>query len=306
MKTGAYILITAAKNEEAYIGEALRSVLRQSALPKAWFIMDDGSTDRTAEIISEAAARHAFIHLHSSGAKEGRNFGSQYKAIQAGYDLARPLEFEFLGVQDADIALTRDDYYETMIAKFGHNARLGIVGGYIHERLDGQWRCRKGNSEDAVAGGIQMFRRACFEHVGGYTPLQLGGSDWLAQIDARMAGWEVFACPDFPALHYRPTSSANGSLRGWIQLGLLDASFGSHPLFEIFKCARRCSCRPLVIGGVLRLAGFLWWRACYRKPLIPPEKVAFLRRSQMGKIARITSRLIPGKPGDPASVTLGS
>ena len=279
-----YILLTAAKNEEGYIGEAIESVLTQTVRPIAWFIMDDGSTDKTAEVVAGFATRHPFIKLHSAGERQGRNFGSQYKAITAAYNMATELSFEFLGVHDADIAPECADYYESILAKFQENPYLGIAGGYVHERYNGKWTCRKGNALDSVAGGIQMFRRSCFEEIGGYTPLHLGGSDWLAQINSAMAGWQILACQDLPVRHYRPTSTANGRLRGLFQLGLLDASFGSHPMFEMFKCARRLTLAPVLISATCRLAGYWYWKFSGRKPILPPETVAFLRRDQMGKV----------------------
>jgi len=102
-----YVLITAAKDEEACIGEVIQFVLRQTVLPLAWFIMDDGSTDQTVSIVERFAADHPFIRLQSAKSREGRNFGSQYKAIQAGYELAKPMEFDFVAVQDADQAPER-------------------------------------------------------------------------------------------------------------------------------------------------------------------------------------------------------
>jgi glycosyltransferase involved in cell wall biosynthesis len=296
MREHRFILITAAKNEDAYIGETIRSVLRQTVHPMAWFIMDDGSTDRTAPIIAEFAAQHDFIRLHSACVGQGRNFGSQYRAIQAAYGLASKLDFEFIGVQDADISPEQAYYYESMLEKFRQNDRLGIVGGYIYERLKGEWRNRKENSPDSVAGGIQLFRRKCFEQIGGYTPLSMGGSDWLAQLDAGMAGWGSEACPDFPVHHYRPTASANGSLRGWFRQGCMDASFGSHPFFELFKCARRSLSSPLVIGGAVRWLGYLSWKCRGRKALLPAEKVAYLRSQQLWKIGNQARRWIGRQP----------
>src|SRR4051812_5605970 len=99
----AFILFTAAKNEEQYIGEAIKSVVNQTVHPMAWFIMDDGSTDGTARIVQEYGAKYPFIRLHSAGERQGRNFGSQYKAIAAACEMAKDLDFEFMAVQDADI-----------------------------------------------------------------------------------------------------------------------------------------------------------------------------------------------------------
>jgi len=295
--THRYILLTAAKNEAAYITKTIESVLRQSVLPVAWFIMDDGSTDETATIIESYAAKHPFIRLNSAGSREGRNFGSQYKAIQAAYELAKPLEFDFMGMQDADIAPERSDYYEAILGEFERNPRLGIAGGLIYELANGKWEYRKSNSDDSVAGGIQMFRRKCFEQIGGYKPLFFGGSDSLALLDAQILGWEIRTRADHKILHYRPTSTAGGKWRGLFRSGLEDASFGNHPLFELFKCGRRVMNPPVVLGSVVRFCGYLWWNLSGRDAVIPTEKVAFLRKEQMAKLRRRVWPLTLSRPG---------
>jgi biofilm PGA synthesis N-glycosyltransferase PgaC len=101
---------------------------------------------------------------------------------------------------------------------------------------------------------------------------------------------------DFPVLHYRPTSSSGGRLRGWFREGQLAASFGSHPFFEFLKCARRCTIYPFLIGALTRLTGYFWWK-CSHDPVLPPEKVAFLRRQQMAKISRQVWKFTHFRPG---------
>ncbi|MGB7769556.1 MAG: glycosyltransferase [Verrucomicrobiia bacterium] len=280
-----YVLLTAAKDEEACIGEVIQAVLRQTVLPLAWFIMDDGSTDRTASIVKQFAAEHPFIHLQSASSRSGRCFGSQYKAISAAYELARPLEFGFVAVQDADQAPATEDYYQSILEEFRNNPRLGVASGFVYERPNGVWELRRDNSRDSVAASA-VFRKSCFDQSGGYTPLHYGGSDWLIQLDVRMAGWEILTRPDLHILHYRLTSSAGGIWRGKFRAGMMDASFGSHPLFELVKCCRRAASHPFVIGSVVRWCGYCWWRFSGRDPLIAPQKVAFLRKEQMTKLRR--------------------
>jgi poly-beta-1,6-N-acetyl-D-glucosamine synthase len=294
-----YVLLTAAKNEADYIGLTIESVLRQTVRPLAWFIVDDGSSDQTGEIIKRFASANPFIRLLSSGTTSERSFGSKDKAINAAYESARKLHFDFIGILDADITFEREDYYEEILGKFQNNPKLGIAGGYIHERSNGVWQCRKGNSEDSVAGGIQLFRRACYEQIGGYVPMHYGGEDWLAMIKARMSGWEVQAYPEYPVFHYRPTSSAGGRWRGLFRLGMMDASFGSHPLFELFKCSRRLWARPVLAGSFVRFSGFAWWILSGRKPLLSSDQVAFLRKEQMAKIRNRTQPLA-SKPVAPS------
>jgi poly-beta-1,6-N-acetyl-D-glucosamine synthase len=282
-----FVLLTAAKNEEQYISQAIRSVVRQTTHPVVWFIVDDGSTDRTASIVHGYSKDYPFIRLVSKESGEKRSFGAQYRAINMAYGLAKDLCFDFIGTQDADIEVASKDYYEQVFVEFSRDAHLGIAGGAIYERMRGYWQPRPANSADSVAGGIQMFRRACFEQIGGYTPLEFGGEDWLAQIDAKRVGWAARALTDLPAYHYRPTSSADGRLRGLFRLGMMDASFGSHPLFEVCKCARRVGESPVILSGLIRLGGFLWWRISRGTPLLPANKVAFLRDQQLKKISRI-------------------
>jgi poly-beta-1,6-N-acetyl-D-glucosamine synthase len=284
MKT-RYVLLTSARNEEADLETVIASVLRQTVRPLAWFIMDDGSSDRTASIVEQAAASHPFIRLSSTNARGGRNFGSKDKAITAAYALAKSLEFDFVGVLDADTAFAQENYCEAIFEEFDRNERTGIVSGYVYERPHGKWESREGNAEDSVPG-IATFRRECFEQTGGYTPLYYGGADWLIQLDAKMAGWEIKTRPDLHILHYRPTSSAGGILRGMFRAGLMDASFGSDPVFELFKCGRRLLHRPLLIGGLLRWWGYFSWKLSARQALIPAEKVEFLRNEQRAKLRR--------------------
>lgn len=282
--TAEYVLLTAAKNEERYIASAVESVVGQTVHPVAWFIVDDGSTDHTARILERCAVDHPFIRCISGGSQGGRSFGSKDRAVNEAYALAQLLKFDFIGIQDADIAPESNTYYEQILTRFEARPRLGIAGGYIYERSARGWAAREGNSPDSVAGGIQMFRRQCYVEIGGYTPLHLGGEDWLAQIKARMSGWEVEAYPDLPVYHHRATSTAQGRWQGLFRLGMMDASFGSDPIFELLKCSRRIPHPPLVFGGLARFGGYLWWKLNRRAPVVCPDAVTYLRAEQRSKV----------------------
>ena len=191
-----------------------------------------------------------------------------------------------LGVQDADQAPERGDYYESVLREFHQNPELGMVSGFLYERQRGLWECRQGNSKDSISGGTAMFRRAAFEQMGGYTPLFYGGSDSLAQFEVERVGWEILVRPDLHIFHYRPTSSAGGICRGLFRAGLEAGSLGYHPLFQLARCIRRLPYRPLVMGSLLQFFGYIWWKICHRKPLVNTETVAFIRKRQMAKIGR--------------------
>lgn len=289
---GSFVLLTAAKNEAQYIGTGIESVLKQSILPKAWHIMDDGSTDETAEIVRSFAQHHDFIHLHTITSRNGgeRNFGAQYRAINKAYSMAKFEAFDFVCMLDADIGLDSKDYFRAIVDEFRRDPELGLTGGYIYERAGGVWKCRSSNSPTSVAGGVQMFRRACFDEIGGYQALVYGGEDWLAQVRAQHAGWKVRSLLHLPVHHYRPTSSAGGRLKGIFRMGMRDASFGSHPAFELVKCARRVREAPMFINPLVRLTGYFWYGVKHGSPVVPADVVQTLRKEQIQRVREWTKR----------------
>jgi hypothetical protein len=72
--------------------------------------------------------------------------------------------------------------------------------------------------------------------------------------------------------------------RGRFREGLEDASFGTHPAFELAKCARRVLSRPYIVGSVARMSGYLWWTLSGRPPVLPPETVRFVRAEQVARL----------------------
>ena len=278
-----YVLITTAHNEENYIATVIESVAAQTVLPRKWIIVDDASQDATAEIVSKYAARYTFIELHQISDRHPREFGAQCDAFNAGYARLQPTEFRFLGNLDADVAVP-PDYYETVLQKFAHHPRLGLAGGYIHEDEGKGFQARRTNSQQSVAGAIQVFRRECYEAIGGYPRLPYGGSDWATEIMSRQRGWIVEAFPELVVKHYRPAGSAGGVLRGHYRQGRMDHSLGSLPLFEVVKCLRRIPEQPFLAGALARMLGFAYSHLIRAPRLVPTEVVRELRDEQRGRL----------------------
>src|SRR5690348_6659441 len=78
----AYVLMTAAHNEEGFIEKTIRSILGQTVLPKRWVIVSDSSTDRTDQIVENFARQHEFIEFLKLTRPAGRNFGLKGMALQ--------------------------------------------------------------------------------------------------------------------------------------------------------------------------------------------------------------------------------
>jgi glycosyltransferase involved in cell wall biosynthesis len=282
-KLPSYILITSVKDEAAHLEKVVTSLCTQNPPPLRWYITDDGSSDGSLEILRSFASRYPFIRLIEKPRRDGRNWASKDRAVNASYQLARAElgeGFDFVGVQDGDMTI-EEGFFARLLSEAAKNESIGVLGGVIHEFRRGEWRARPGNTLDSVPGST-LFRRECFEAVGGYLPLEYGGSDWLIQIDARRAGFTVKVIPQCILYHYRQTDQS--TVRGSFKAGLVDASLGSDFLFELLKCARRMTHPPFGLPGVLRLAGYVFYRANRRPSLVEPERRDYLRSIQRAKL----------------------
>ena len=276
-----YALVTAAHNEEAFIERTLLSVTSQILLPERWLIVDDGSTDKTAQIVHQYAREHSVIQLLELSKDHPPDFASQVRAINAGFEeLKRAnIPFDFIGNLDADISL-EPFYFSRLIGKFETDPRLGLAGGWLHEPNKGEFRPRRGNRSRSVPHAVQFFRKSCFQEIGGYTELRYGAPDWCAEVSARMNGWRVQSFPTLRVFHNRPTGTVGGCLRYSYRAGLAASSLGSLPLFEAAKCIGRLRDRPYVLSAVTRLVGFAAGRWRREGRQVSPEFVRFLRGEQ--------------------------
>lgn len=278
----AFVLLTAAFNEEAFIAETIKSVLAQVVLPKVWVIVSDASTDRTDEIVRGYAEQHSFIRFIRRNKDQNRGFASKVFALRTGAQALSSESFEFVGHLDADIAVY-PSYFCDLLKKFEEDAALGLASGWYTEKIGGEFRVSRGNALNSVPGAIQMFRRECYEDVGGLLPIEYGGEDWYAEVMARKCGWQVRSFSELQVRHLREIGTANSSLRYCYHQGITDYSLGSHPMFELAKLARRITWRPYFVGAVARLLGFLAAHLTGKR-MVPPDFVAFLRKEQMARL----------------------
>jgi biofilm PGA synthesis N-glycosyltransferase PgaC len=288
MNPDSYVLVTAAYNEGRFIEQTIRSIVSQTVRPAKWIIASDGSTDNTDDMVRSYAAENHFIQLYRITEDHPRNFAAQVNAINRGLSQMKETEYSFVGNLDADITL-EPEYFARLLDKFRQDPRLGLGGGTICERSsDGEFRPRKVSSTTAVAHACQLFRRECFEAIGGsYLPLRYGGPDTHAEILARMRHWRVASFAELKVFHHRPTNSAEGLLRGCFRQGKMDYSLGALPLFELFKLLRRVWVAPYLLGSMARCAGFIhsYWRQEARA--VPNDFVAYSRKEQKQRVINL-------------------
>ncbi len=279
-----YILITPAKDEEKYIETTIKSIVSQTVAPLKWIIVSDGSTDKTNDIVKSYTGKYPFIQLLGLPPRKERNFGAQARAFNKGYELVKNLDFDFIGNLDADISYD-PDYMEKILKKFEENGKLGLAGGFIYEKDRGVFKNRSVNRTWSIANAVQLFRKQCFEEIGGYQPIKYGGHDWVAETKARIKGWEAQSFPELKVYHHRRTNAAEGSALGPLyRQGKMDYTLGSHPLFEIVKCFRRFYVRPYIFSTFARLCGFTVAAIKHEERAVSPEFMEYLKKEQLGRL----------------------
>jgi glycosyltransferase involved in cell wall biosynthesis len=164
----SYALVSACRNEENYLDGLAACIAAQTLKPVRWIIVDDGSTDATYQRASALAARLPFVSVVRMPATGQRSFASQVYAAQHGYKLLQGDSFHYIGFLDADIQMP-PDYYDRLVARLDEDPKLGLCGGALWDRTaTGDTYIRQGSEDYHVPGGIQLFRRACFDQFGGY------------------------------------------------------------------------------------------------------------------------------------------
>jgi poly-beta-1,6-N-acetyl-D-glucosamine synthase len=277
-----YILITPARNEEKYIELTLKSVISQTMLPLLWVIVNDGSTDRTEDIVSDYEIKYEFIKLLTIKDRSMRDFASQVYACDAGYREIVGFNYDYLGFLDADISI-EPLYYETLLLEFESNKMLGVGGGLVINTFDLKTANLRIGSEDRhVAGGVQMFRRKCFESIGGYIPLKEGGQDVVIEVMARMQGWRVKSFPNIKAYHHKADYTDYYScMKARYHDGIRNNLIGTHPFYHTVRCIRRVFMGAPILGSISSLMGFFYSLLCRDKRQLSDAFVGYLRREQL-------------------------
>jgi len=281
-----YVTVTPAYNEAQFIARTIESVVAQTVRPLLWLIVDDGSTDGTGDIVQRYTAENPWIRCVPRKKQPGQSYyASNVYAIEAGLAHVGELDYAYLAILDADISLP-PDYYAKILAHMEADEKLGIASGIYVDRVGDGLR-KVLNDRRSTPKALMVFRRACYDAIGGFVTLKYGGEDTCACFAARMKGWKTWSFADLVAVHNKPvgTGHAGNLLTIRFRLGRGEFYLGSHPLFVFVKSLRRCIKEPpYLLGGMARLAGYLC--ACLRREQrqVPSDLVQYLRKEQLRRV----------------------
>lgn len=280
-----YVLITPARNEAAYIELTIQSIVAQTVLPKRWVIVNDGSDDGTAAIVGKYLAAHPWIELVNMPPRAERHFAAKVQAFDAGYARVKDLAFDVIGNIDGDVSFGQD-FFEFLLGKFDEWPELGVAGTHYVEGDFHSFRDSYINVEH-VNGQCQLFRRRCFEDIGGYVPIKGGGIDWVAVTTARMKGWKTRSYGERVFNHHRTMGTAGtGVLGARFHYGKKDYFLGGHPLWQLFRGTFQMAKPPYLVGGLALMAGYAWCWASRKPRAVSRELMQFHRGEQLSRLKR--------------------
>jgi poly-beta-1,6-N-acetyl-D-glucosamine synthase len=254
----SYVIVSPVRDEEEFLSVTIASVCAQRHRPSVWVLVNDGSSDRTAQLINEAAARHPWIRSVHRANRGIRQAGTGVvDAFYAGYRQLTRTDHDYIVKLDGDLSFG-PMYFEQCLSRMAANPSLGIVGGTCCV-LDAGSLVPEFPRDPGfhVRGPTKIYRRTCFEQIKGLVAAP--GWDTIDQMSANMLGWKTGTFRDILLRHHRPTGAAYGAWKDSAKCGLANYVAGYHPAFMVCKCLLRMLRRPFgggVQDGLGHLAGF--------------------------------------------------
>jgi hypothetical protein len=263
-------------------------MIAQTIPPLRWVIVSDGSTDGTDDIVRSYMQANPWIELIRLPERSERHFAGKVYAFNAGYDCIKHLNPEVIVNLDADVSF-EPEHFEFLVSKFGEDDRYGVVGAPFREG-NFQYDYRFSNIEN-VWGGCQLFRRDCYESIGGYLPLKGGCIDHIAVVTARMKGWKTRTFVEKVCIHHRVMGTAQqGALKARFKTGAKDYSIGNHPLWEVTRMMYQMKNKPFIMGALALGAGYFWSMLQGVEVPVSRDLASFTRREQMTRLRNVFSR----------------
>lgn len=284
----SYVIVTPVKDEEAHIGDMIKSVLVQTKLPDRWIIVDDGSTDKTHQIIASLVDGKEWITVLNTKSTQ-RNLGSaEVVAFYKGLDTVSIEDFDFIVKLDGDVKLEAE-YFHELLTRMENDKNLGIASGVYRELHNDNWITIKMPDYHA-AGASKVVRRDCFKAIEGFVAKK--GWDTLDEIRAGVKGWKSGHFADLVFTHLKSEGIAMGKLSTNYFHGEIYYQTGGGIFFLFAKSIHRMFLgRPFFIGGLMMIAGYLMPLVKQKERLVNNIEASFYRKQLNKRLIKNFSKV---------------
>ena len=182
-------------NNEETIKDAVRSLQNQSIPPREIYVVDDGSSDKTALMAAQTG-----VEVIQNSTNMGRGF-TRAKAV-------RRAKYELILCCDATNVLEPDFINKTL--PFFEDPKVASISGHMRsakvEGVVGRWRARHLFKEDIQPGPPTpttmlitygtLMRTAPILEVGNFNPSLLHTEDNELGLRLHSAGYKILGSPD--------------------------------------------------------------------------------------------------------------
>jgi glycosyltransferase involved in cell wall biosynthesis len=275
-----YYIVIPSHNEAHYIAQTLQSLVEQTVLPTKVVVVNDNSTDTTAEIILDFAQKHPWISLvnkisdavHLPGSKVIQAFQKGLETLDEDYDL--------IVKADADLIFP-PHYFETIIAHFKSDATIGMAGGFAYIEKKGDWILENLTDKDHIRGAFKAYRKATFKQIQGLRPAM--GWDTVDELLCQFYNWKVVTDKNLHVKHLKPTGANYNQTARYKQgeaFYTLGYGFWITAIASLKLAIRKG--KPFLF--IDYLVGF--WKAKIAKKtmLVSPEQAQFIRKYRLKKM----------------------
>jgi biofilm PGA synthesis N-glycosyltransferase PgaC len=294
MSSRKYCLITPCRDEEKYARRTLDSVTGQTEPPALWVIVDDGSKDKTPQILAEYAARFPYIRIVKRADRGDRKVGGGViDAFYSGYETIKPDDYEYICKLDLDLDLP-PGYFAGLMDRMEKEPRIGTCSGKPYffppgtkdesvtfPLTDTSRLISEMIGDENSVGMTKFYRTTCFRQTGGFVREVMW--DGIDGHRCRQLGWIAISWDD-PELRFVHLRAMGTSHKNWwtgrTRHGFGQYFMGTPPMYMIAAAVFRMTRPPLLVGGIAMIHGY-FKSMVLRKPRYgTPEFRRFLRSYQ--------------------------
>ena len=275
-----FYIVIPAHNEGAFIALTLQSLISQTLLPKKVVVVNDNSTDKTAEIVLALAKKNPFITLvnktseaiHMPGRKVIQAFHKGFETLDNNYDIIVKL--------DADLILPHN-YFERISSIFEKDTTVAMAGGFAYIEKNGDWILENLTDKNHIRGAFKAYRKSFFEQMGNLKPAM--GWDTVDELLAKFYGWKVITDPSLIIKHLKPTG-ANYNKTARYKQGEAFYTLGYGFFITAIASAKLALMKKKPILFLDYIRGF-WKAKMANTPLLVTEQQAkFIRKYRLQKM----------------------
>ena len=275
-----YYIVIPTYNEEKFIALTLQSIVEQTVLPSKVVVVNDGSTDKTVEIVNSFVEKYSFIAavnkssdaIHLPGSKVIQAFQKGLETLDDNYDIMVKI--------DADLIFP-SNYFETIIQHFQSDERIGMVGGFCYIEKNGDWILENLTDKDHIRGALKAYRKETFLQIGGLKPAM--GWDTVDELLCKFYNWKVVTDESLHVKHLKPTgASYNKAARYKQGEAFYSLGYGFFiTAIASLKLAMRKG-KPLLFMDYIK--GFWKAKSAKKELLVTHEQAKFIRKYRWKKM----------------------